>query len=359
MRLIPHENLRAVTRALVAAGGSLGEEPRLVADNLVDANLLGHDSHGVGMLPAYLASIKTGELKVNRHAKVVSDQGAILVIDGEAGYGQVIGTEAMALGIARARAQGACVLAIRRSYHLCRIGAWGELCAEAGLVSLHHVNSVGHAGLVAPFRGTDARFSTNPYCCTLPATENTPAIVADFATSVIAMGKVRVAKNRGERVSDGVLIDAAGQPTNDPAVMFESPGGALRPLGGHKGYCLALVNELLAGAVTGGGTCRPATDHANPTILNNMLSILIDPGRLGGRAAFATELDACVAHVTASPPMRPDEPVLIPGDPERLSAAARRADGIAIDDESWRELLAAGASLGVGADRIEGLASGA
>ena len=159
-------------------------------------------------------------------------------------------------------------------------------------------------------------------------------------------------------MADGILFDGAGRPTDDPGAMFRSPRGAIRPVGGHKGYCLALVNELLAGALTGGGTCRPANEHANHTILNNMLSILIDPRRLVDGAALEAEIDATIAHVKASPPERPGEPVLVPGDPERLNMDARRANGIPIDDESWREIVAAAESVGVPRARVEELAAG-
>src|SRR5210317_1609249 len=133
MPVINENNLRAVVREIVSAAGSSGDEPAQVAENLIYANLTGHDSHGVGMLPRYIRAVKSGELKVNAQAKVVVDDGPMLTIVGQAGYGQVIGGQAMELGIARAREHGVCVMTIRRSFHLCRIGAWGEQCARAGM----------------------------------------------------------------------------------------------------------------------------------------------------------------------------------------------------------------------------------
>ncbi len=354
--LIAHDKLRASVRAIVAAAGSIGEEPRLVADNLVETNLTGHDSHGVGMLPRYVVCIKTGELAINQHAEIVVDNGPVIVVDGHAGYGQVIGKEAMAIGIERARRYGVCVMAIRGSFHLCRIGAWGEQCALAGMISMHHVNLVGHPGMVAPFRGTDGRFTTNPYCCVIPNTENNPMTVLDMATTVMAHGKVRVAKNKGERLPEGVLLDGHGRPTTDPNDLFGEPGGALLPFGEHKGYALALINELLAGVLSGGGTCRPETSRPNDSLLNNTLSIIIDPRRLVDSAFFESEIDATIAHVKASPPMNPEEPVLVPGDPERTMRAERTVEGIPIDDETWRELLAAAESVGLRREGIEEMA---
>ena len=357
MKYVSDENLRAVVREMVSAAGSDGDEPHLVADNLVYANLTGHDSHGVGMLPAYMDSVLNHELIPNQHAQIVEDNGAVVVIDGNAGYGQVIGKESMSIGVERAREHGVCVLAIRASYHLCRIGAWGEQCAAAGMVSMHHVNGYGHRSLVTPFRGTEPRYMTNPYCCTLPATENNPAIIADFATSVIAMGKIRVARNKGEQLPDGIIFDAAGETSNDPNAMYTEPTGAIRPVGEHKGYCLGLVNELVAGALTGGNTCRPETKHKTHTILNNMLSIIIDPAKLAGTARFESEMDAAIAHVRSARPENPAEPVLMPGEPERQIMRQRMREGIPIDDESWRGVVAAAVSVGLPAARVEALAS--
>jgi len=141
--LISQENLRAVAVEILLAAGSSGDEPKIVADNLVQANLAGHDSHGIGMLPRYVVCVKTGELIPNQHAEVVIDEGPIITVDGRSGYGQVIGQEAMDIGIERARSLGVCTLTIRHSFHLGRIGAWGERCAQAGLVSIHHVNAIG------------------------------------------------------------------------------------------------------------------------------------------------------------------------------------------------------------------------
>ena len=358
MKHIPHESLRTIVREMVSAAGSTGDEPRLVADNLVYANLTGHDSHGVGMLAAYMDSILNGELVPNQHAEIVEDNAAVVVVDGNAGYGQVIGFEAMKIGIERAREHGVCVLALRGSYHLCRIGAWGEQCAAAGMVSMHHVNGYGHRSLVTPFRGTEPRYMTNPYCCTLPATENNPAIIADFATSVIAMGKIRVARNKGEQLPGGIVFDTTGAPSNDPNVMYEEPNGAIRPVGEHKGYCMALINELVAGALTGGKTSRPETLHESYTILNNMLSIIIDPARLAGTRQFAQEMDAAVTHVRSARPENPAEPVLMPGEPERQMMQLRMAEGVPIDDESWRGLVAAAVSVGMPAERVEALVEG-
>src|SRR4029450_2103420 len=139
---------------------------------------------------------------------------------------------------------------LRNAHHLGRIGAYGEPCGRAGLVSIHFANVVGHEPQVSPWGGRERRMTTNPFCCVVPQ-ESAPPIVLDMATSAIALGKVRVAFLKGEPVPDGVLVDAEGKPTNDAEVMYQAPFGALGPFGQHKGYGLALMCELLGGALAG------------------------------------------------------------------------------------------------------------
>lgn len=358
MRYVPHDNLRTLIREIVRAAGSEGPEPRIVSDNLVDANLAGHDSHGVQMVAIYMDAVRSGELVPNRHAEIAQDHGAVLTIDGCAGYGQVIGIEAMRIGIERAREHGVCVVALINSFHLSRIGAWGEQCAAAGMVSLHHVNVIGNPGRVAPHGGTEPKLATNPWCCALPATGNNPDFIADFATSLIAMGKVRVAENEGRELPEGALFDADGKPTRDPRAVLAEPRGALRPFGGHKGYGLALANELLAGALTGGGTGRPENEHDANTVLNNMLSIIIDPHRLAGGRKYENEMDAVIDHVRSSAREDPAQPILMPGEPERRARAERLRTGIPIPDPAWRWLVRAGEMMGISEPRADALIAG-
>ena len=171
---IPAEALHAYVRAIWERAGSAPREAELVADHLVMANLSGHDSHGVGMIPRYVASLADGELKLNAHAKIVRDAGAVLSIDGVKGFGQVVAYEAMEHGIERAKKLGVCAVGLRDAHHIGRIGHWAEQCAKAGLVSFHFVNVAGDP-LVAPFGGIDRRFGTNPFCAAFPRDGKTAA----------------------------------------------------------------------------------------------------------------------------------------------------------------------------------------
>ncbi len=269
------EGLRRLGDAILRAGGSNAGEANLVADHLVEANLKGHDSHGIGMIPTYVRHLRAGFVVPNTPAKVIKDDGPILMFDGNRGYGRAVAGEMMSAAIARCRQTGVTVATLANAHHIGRVGVYGELATAAGLVSLHFVNVADHRALVAPFRGSDARFSTNPVCIGLPPTERQPAVLLDMATSAVAMGKVRVAKNEGEPAPEGTLIDSKGQPTRDPNVMYDEPPGAMLPFGGHKGYALAVVAELLAGALSGGPTIQPgnARRAASSTICSRCSSI--------------------------------------------------------------------------------------
>jgi uncharacterized oxidoreductase len=344
MHVIPLPALHRAMQLVVRGFGSSAAEVDAVAANLIDANLTGHDSHGIGMLPRYADAFLEGGLKPNAHVKTVLDGGALLRLDGDAGFGQVIGAEAMALGIARARVGGSCIVALGNSHHLGRIGAWAEQVAAAGLVSLHFVNVIARA-IVAPHGGSDARFGTNPFCAGVPLAGRAPVIL-DFATSMIAQGKTRVAFNQGQTVAPGCLIDDAGRPTQEPRYAVVPPLGALLTFGGHKGYGLALMCELLGGALASGMTQR-AGDATQRRVLNGMFSVIVDPAALGDRAAFEQEALAFLASVTASPPREGFDAVQVAGDAERVSRARRSADGVPVDATTWQEILGAAAKLGV------------
>jgi uncharacterized oxidoreductase len=347
--------LARAIEAIVAAGGSDAREAKIVAENLVTANLTGHDSHGIGMIPRYVESLKEGGLRPNSHPVVKFDGGALVALDGQAGYGQVIGLEATDIAIARARQHGVCVMALANSHHLCRIGQWAEQAVAVGLVSISFVNVISRS-IVAPFGGSDARFGTNPCTIGIPL-EGQPPFILDMATSGVAQGKVRVAHNKGEKLPPGLLLDDKGNPTTEARFGVIEPYGALTTFGLHKGYGLAVVCELLGGALSGGGTWH-TTDRSKKRVLNGMLSILIDPKKLGTAPAFAQEAAAFIDWVKRSPPAPGHDRVRIAGDPERETRAKREKAGIAVDANTWQEIHAAGAKVGVAGETLDRLAKG-
>jgi uncharacterized oxidoreductase len=353
---IPSDRLRRLTATILARGGSEPAEADLVAAHLVDANLAGHDSHGVGLMPHYVRHLKEGLVVPNTSVKVLKDDGAFLMFDGQRGFGRRVAGEAMAAAMERTRETGVVVVTLANSHHVGRVGTYGEMACAAGLVSLHFVNVADHKGLVAPFRGSDSRFSTNPVCIGMPGTATQPPLLLDMATSGVAMGKVAVAKRAGKRLPAGNLIDAQGAPTTDPEVMYREPRGSLLPFGAHKGFALAVLTELLAGAMSGGGTIQPENPRRGG-IVNNMFSVLVDPARLAGVEWMRREIDGFVGYVKGSPPTDSGSPVLVPGDPERLSRAERRRDGIPLDAGTWSQLLEAGETMGLGRAQAEAMAA--
>lgn len=347
-KVLQAQYLRAQAATIFIAAGSTAAEAEKIAANLVMANLSGHDSHGIGMLPRYVDAVLEGGLTPNAQVKTLLDTGSLLSLNGQRGYGQSIGEQAMALGMARAKTHGSCIMALAESHHLGRIGHFAEMAVAQGLVSLHFVNVMTRP-VVAPWGGADGRYGTNPCCIGIPLKDQPPFIL-DFATSRVAQGKMRVAHNQGKSVQPGLLIDEHGQPTTNPGVVVvPQPNGffgALMPFGEHKGYGLAVACELLGGALTGGGTWHHPTSSAR-AVYNSMLTILIDPGKLGTQSVLEMEALAFVEWLRKSPPADGVDAVQIAGEPERRARLGREQGGIEMDGETWREIVAAGDKVGV------------
>ena len=340
------DRLVALLDAILQRSGSRPEEAAIVAANLVEADATGHASHGVCQIAVYAKSLELGHLQPNRHARIVRDEAPFLVVDGDVGYGQVIAREATDLAIARAKAGGACVLALRNAHHIGRVGSYGEQCIAAGLIGVFFVNVVSRP-LAAPHGGGRPRLGTNPICVAVPATPRHPPFLLDFATSAVAANKCRVAAASGTEVGDGLLIDERGEPTRDPGVMFRDPTGAILPFGGHKGYGLALACEILAGALAGGLPALP--DNLRPgRVVNNALAFLIDPSRVvdSENGGWQSLTDAVLDYIQETPPA-PGGSVLVPGGPERESRALAAERGITLDPDTVRALHGIGGALGL------------
>jgi hydroxycarboxylate dehydrogenase B len=344
---------RFIERMFIAAGCSAREATQ-IANCLVRANLYGHDSHGVQMAPIYVDNLAHGLVRAGQTPRVVADHGAIVGLDGQKGFGQAIGEDAMRIAIERASALGCCVLGLSNTHHLGRIGQWAEQCAHAGFASVHFVNALS-TPLVAPWGGGDARLSTDPFCVGVPR-EPEPLIL-DYATSKVALGKVRVAQDKGARMAPDVLLDAAGRPTDDPATMFADPGGALLSFGEHKGFALAVMCEVLGGALSGG-----SVQHMRPEVspmINNMLSLVFAPGKLVSHADLARQVDALAAWLKASPPRAGGTGIHLPGEPERLTAREREERGIPLPKRTCDALVAAARGLGMAGKEFAFLKSSA
>lgn len=339
---------RYIAQVWDAAGGD-ERECGLLADHLVQANLTGHDSHGIGMLVEYVPAVQAGALTMGGHVDVVKDAGAVISLDGHSRLGQVMAFEAMELGIERAREHGVAVISLRNTHHVGRIGHWAEQCAQAGFASVHFVSVPGDL-LVAPLGCLDARFGTNPFCAAFPRPGRSP-ILLDFATSTIALGKTRVAHNAGVEVPHGCLIDADGNPTTDPGVMWSTPMGSLLPFGEHKGYGLALMCELFAGALGGAPTTTEDTITHRPGIYNAMLSIVLDPGAFDAPDSQGSA-QAFLDWVGASPAGNDPRSGVVPGEPEQTRRSERLRDGVPIDSATWANVRQAALDAGLDVSRV-------
>lgn len=350
--LIAVDRLLALVSEIFAAAGCSADEGQRVANGLVDANLTGHDSHGVVRVARYVDWLRSGEVEAGRSIEILSEAGALSVVDGHYGFGATVGREAVEHGIRRALDGGTSIVALRHAGHLGRIGQWAELALASGLVSIHFVNVAGSV-LVAPFGGVDRRFSTAPIAFGFPVAGE-PPVVLDFATSAVAEGKVLVASNGGKAVPPGSLIAPDGQLSTDPATLYGPLGdtpdrdhrngqGAIRAMGDHKGSGLALMCELLGGVLVGSGTSGPDKQRFS----NGMVSIYLSPAAFGSADEMAREAQKFVGYVRSSRPATAGQDVLIPGDPERRTREQRTADGIPLPGGTWDAITATAGRLGV------------
>ncbi len=339
------------------AAGCSADEGRRVARLLVAANLTGHDSHGVIRVPRYVQMKQDGAIYPDRTVAVLVDTPVLAVVDGQYGFGQTVAMQAVEIGIAKCRAMGLAAVALRNAGHIGRVGDWAEMATDAGLVSVHFVNAAGSL-LVAPFGGVERIFSTAPYCVGIPRPDGDPLIL-DFATSVVAEGKVLVASRGGKKLPADALVGPDGKESNDPHMLYGDyePGGdrdyragpgAIRAFGDHKGSGLAFICELLGGALTGTGATREGRRFAN-----GMLSFYIDPKRIDAEGLFDGEVGRYMAFVKDSKPMKPGSEILLPGEPERRSKAERLATGVPLTDETWASIVDTARSVGVDERRIQ------
>jgi uncharacterized oxidoreductase len=340
--VVSADTLRAFSTEILRALGARARDAERVADHMVGSNLAGHDSHGVLLLPAYAHMIGQGEIRADAELELVSDRGAVIVIDGHYGFGQSIGRAAVELGIERGHEYGiACILG-RNANHLGRIGEHTAAVAEAGLAAILLVNCQGSAPqqFLAPYGGAERRLTNNPVSVAVPGVEH--PVLLDMALSVIAGAKVNLALARGLQLPEGCLLDASGEPSTDPRDYFT--GGTLQPVGGHKGYGLIILTDILAGILSGGGACR---EDGPAQFSNAFMLITIDVEALAERERYEEELKALIDYVKSSRRLPGFDEILLPGDFEARNGAVRQSTGIFVENETWNALNALAADLGV------------
>jgi uncharacterized oxidoreductase len=338
--------LERFAQALFQAGGVPADEAVVVARSLVSANLAGHDSHGIIRVPQYLTALASGAMKVGVPLSIRNQAAAVLACDGQWGLGQVQAHRLLERLVPVARSAGVAAGTLCQCGHIGRLGEYGEAAAEQGLALFATVNNHGFGRAVAPPGGVAGRIGTNPICLAVPGEQGEP-IVLDIGTSVCAEGKVRVAFNKGVPVPEGWLLDAAGQPTTDPGVLYHEPKGTILPLGGsqaYKGFGLGLLLDMLAGGLSGAPCSRP---ELGPRSANAVLFVLLEPALFAGAEHFREEITTLARNVRASPPTTPGATITLPGDPERLARQRRQREGVPIDGGTWGQLTDLARGLGV------------
>lgn len=331
------QSVELFAKAVLQGFGCNDSEAGIVASHLVDANLTGHDSHGIGMLPLYGEQILDGNLIPNQTPILHDPIGAISVVEARRGFGHRMSLLALDHAMRCVPEHKVAILALRNSGHVSRVGTYSEYCAARGYVSIHMVNVVGHAPIVAPYGSRESGFSTNPISMAMPVAGKAKPLL-DIATSTVAFGKVRVASNKGEKMPPGCLVDEQGLETLDPDPMAQSRIGSLSAFGAHKGSGLGIFVELLAGAL--GSTDTVATmEHLPHGVINNMFSIIIDPTAFDSEEAVAARTNEFYNFIKAKQPAVGTDEVLLPGETEDLNRQQRGARGIPVDDETVRQIV--------------------
>ncbi|MFG1710114.1 Ldh family oxidoreductase [Nonomuraea sp. M3C6] len=331
-RLITADHLRDLARDLLTAAKVPADIAAIVSASLVEADLAGHGSHGVRRLMPYLERIEAGVLVPGARPEVVARRGATAVVSGRRGFGQAAARLAAEEAAGLAAAHGVGVVAISKCNHVGRLGEYAETLAGRGLIA----QVVGNADpTVAPYGGHRRMLGTNPMAWAVPRAGGA-AVVMDWATAAMAEGKLGLLRAAGAQAPEGVLVDPGGRPSTRPTDFYR--GGALLPFGGHKGYGLSVLIELVGGLLTGTGTApSPEYDGTFGTVIT-----AVDIGAFVPLEDYVAQVESFCAALRASGPG-----VVVPGEPEAQTRAARLAEGIPVPLPVWAELGVLASRLGV------------
>lgn len=335
---VPAETLRRLATDLLRAVGARAEDADLVANALIEANLTGHDSHGIIRLLNYCEWCGFGSIDPAARPEIVSRRGATAVIDGGWGWGMVAMTLATETAIGLAREHGIAAVAVRRSNHIGRVAPYVIRVAEAGMVGIAVTNA--NPGVVA-HGGRSRIFGTNPIAWAAPRGEGRAPLVHDIATAAVAEGKLRVARAKGAAVAPGLIMDVTGTPSVDPEDFYA--GGALLPFGGHKGSGLSVLVQVLGRGVAGADPDSLAAHRGG----NGPVLLALDVDFFGPLAEVAAAVDAICADITGSAPAPGFDDVLLPGETEERTRVVRGAEGIPLADRTWEDLRALAAEMRV------------
>jgi LDH2 family malate/lactate/ureidoglycolate dehydrogenase len=339
VRISAGELRDAVTR-IFAACGVPPDDARLVADSLVQADLWGHQSHGVLRVAWYVDRIRSGVMTGETKAEIISDRGAVATMDGRDGIGQVIAARAAAEAIDRARLHGVGVVAVRNSNHFGTAAYFTRMAPPRGCIGILTTNS---SPAMAPWGGRGKLVGSNPWSIAAPIAGG-EQMVLDIANTAVARGKIYLARNRGGAIPDGWALGADGAPTRDPA---EALLGTVLPMAGHKGYGISVMMDVLSGVLSGSGFGSGVSGpyQADRPGRSGHLYLALDIASFGPVREFEERMSALVAQLRSG--ARDGVDVRYPGEPESLAAAENARDGLLLPERTVADLRRVGDELGV------------
>ncbi|CAN5723675.1 Ldh family oxidoreductase [soil metagenome] len=342
--------LRETARRVFEAVGSQSDVASRVSDALVDANLAGHDSHGVIRIPQYVQHVRAGQVIADARPEIIDESPTTALVNGNWAFGQVSAAFATRLAMEKARQNRLAAVGIVRCTHIGRLGEYPTMAADEGLIAFVTAGGFGGPGGAAPFGGSEVALGTNPLSIGFPGKE-TPSMLVDFATTSVAAGKISVARAKGEQLPPGSIIDREGRPSTDPEDFYN--GGMLLPFGGHKGYSLGLVVEMLGRVLTGADEYAQEGRGGPVYGRSGTFIIALDPGMFRPNDDYRAEVDRSLDRIKRVKPAPGFNEVLVPGEPELRARAQREREGIPIAEATWSAIRATASELGVDVDAVQ------
>ena len=314
-------------------------EAEIVTCSMVDANRVGHDSHGIIHLPKYVRELEAGLIQPRAPTETLHESASIAVLDGHWGFGPVIATRAVEMAIEKAKQTDVSSVAVSRCNEVGRLGGYACLAADAEMIALLMANDHGGGTCVAPHGGVEGRLSTNPLACAVPIEGQDP-IVLDMSTSVVASGKIRVKQHQNEALPHGWLINAEGEPTTNADDFYGVPPAALLPFGGtvsvHKGFGLSVIVDILSGALTGAG----CSQGEEARVGNGLFVLVINVASFRGFSGFSAEIERFISYIKSAKCAAGVDAIRMPGERGWAEQRKREQEGIPIDAETWEQIQA-------------------
>ena len=334
-----------LTQKIFEAAGSPPDIAKRVTTALIDANLCGHDSHGVIRIPSYVDAVREGHVIPDAHPSTLRQTAVTALVDGHWSFGQVSAAYATEVAVEKAKAGGVSMVGIVRCNHIGRLGEYATMASDAGIALIIVAGGFGGRGVSAvPFGGSKPLFGTNPIAVGIPAGVQ-PDVLVDFATTAVAAGKIEVARAKKAPLPPGSIVDRDGRPTTDPEDYYR--GGALLPFGGHKGYALSVMVEFLGRVMTGADSYAEGNRGGAVYGHSGTLIVAMDPSTFVSAEQYAAAADETLVRLKSVPAAPESSGVLIPGEPESHSRAERSLKGIPLAEDTWERILATARGLGV------------